>query len=42
MMGLGIATAALVAFVLSSVYYFAAVSLERRAIGEAALDRGRP
>lgn len=42
MIGLGIATAALVAFVASSVYYFAAVPLERRAIGEAALDRGRP
>jgi hypothetical protein len=42
MIGLGIATAAVVAFVLSSVYYAVATPLERRAVGEAALDRGRP
>ncbi|MET3806655.1 hypothetical protein ABIB25_003675 [Nakamurella sp. UYEF19] len=42
MIGLGIATAAVAAFVFSSVYYAAATPLERRAVGEAALDRGRP
>jgi hypothetical protein len=42
MIGIGIAAAAVVAFVLSSVYYAAATPLERRAVGEAALDRGRP
>lgn len=42
MIGLGVAAAALVAFVLSSVYYAALTPLERRAVGEAALDRGRP
>lgn len=42
MIVLGIAAAALVAFVLSSVYYAAATPLERRAVGEAAPDRGRP
>ncbi|MEP7178795.1 MAG: DUF1761 domain-containing protein [Pseudonocardiales bacterium] len=42
MIGLGIATAAVVAFVFSSVYYAAVTPLERRAVGDAALDRGRP
>jgi hypothetical protein len=42
MIGIGIATAAVAAFVLSSLYYAAATPLERRAVGEAALDRGGP
>jgi thiosulfate reductase cytochrome b subunit len=42
MIGLGIAVAAVAALILSSVYYAAATPLERRAVGEAALDRGRP
>lgn len=42
MIGLGVAVAAVAAFVLSSVYYAAATPLEHRAVGEAALDRGRP
>jgi hypothetical protein len=41
-LGLGIVAAVLAAFVLSSVYYAAATPLERRAVGAAALDRGRP
>jgi hypothetical protein len=40
--GLGIAAAAVIAFVVSSIYYTAATPLERRLVGEAALDRGRP
>ena len=40
--GPGIVTAAVAAFVLSSVYYVAATPLERRVVGDAALDRGRP
>jgi hypothetical protein len=40
--GLGIAVAAVVAFMISSVYYAVATPLERRALGAAALDRGRP
>ena len=42
MIGLGIAAAAVAAFILSSGYYIAATPLERRAVGAAALDRGRP
>ncbi len=42
MIGLGIAAAAVAAFILSSGYYTAATPLERRAVGTAALDRGRP
>lgn len=42
MIGVGIATATVLAFVLSSVYYAVATPLEHRAVGEAALDRGRP
>jgi len=42
MIGLGIAAAAVVAFIASSVYYAAATPLERRAVGEGALQRGRP
>ncbi len=42
MTGLGIAVAAVVAFIVSSVYYAVATPLERRAVGAAALDRGRP
>ncbi len=42
MIALGIAVAAVAAFVLSSVYYVAVTPLERRVLGDAALDRGRP
>jgi hypothetical protein len=42
MIGLGIAAAAVAAFILSSVYYAVVTPLERRAVGTAALDRGRP
>lgn len=42
MVGLGIAVAAVAAFLLSSGYYAAATPLERRAVGAAARDRGRP
>ena len=42
MIGLGIAAAAVAAFIFSSGYYAAATPLERRAVGVAALDRGRP
>lgn len=41
-MALGVATAAVAAFVLSSVYYAAVTPLERRVLGDRALDRGRP
>jgi hypothetical protein len=40
--GLGIAAAAVVTFVVSSAYYAAATPLERRLVGGEALDRGRP
>ena len=39
---LGIAAAALAAFVVSSVYYPLVTPVERRVLGAAALDRGRP
>jgi len=42
MIVLGIAVATAAAFVLSSVYYGAVTPLEARALGDAALDRGRP
>jgi Protein of unknown function (DUF1761) len=42
MIVLGVAVAAVVAFVASSAYYAAVTPLERRALGDAALDRGRP
>ncbi|MEP7023671.1 MAG: DUF1761 domain-containing protein [Actinomycetota bacterium] len=38
----GVVVAAVAAFVLSSAYYAAVTPLERRALGAAALDRGRP
>jgi len=38
----GVAAAAVAAFLLSSVYYVAATPVERRVVGEAALDRGGP
>jgi hypothetical protein len=41
-LGLGIVVAAVTAFVLSSTYYAVATPFERRAVGAAALDRGRP
>jgi len=42
MIALGIAIAAVAAFILSSAYYTVATPLERRIVGEGALDRGRP
>jgi len=42
MVGLGLAVATVAAFIISSVYYTVATPLERRAVGAAALDRGRP
>jgi hypothetical protein len=42
MVVLGVAVAAVAAFVLSSAYYTAVTPLEVRALGDAALDRGRP
>lgn len=39
---LGVAVAAMAAFALSSVYYTAVTPLELRALGDAALERGRP
>jgi len=42
MIGVGIAAATVAAFILSSMYYSAITPLERRAVGAAALDRGRP
>lgn len=42
MLALGIAVAAVAAFVGSSVYYSAVTPLEARALGAAARDRGRP
>jgi hypothetical protein len=38
----GIAVAVVAAFVLSSVYYVVTTPLEQRALGDRALDRGRP
>lgn len=38
----GIAVAAFAAFVLSSVYYVLLSPMEQRALGERALDRGKP
>ncbi len=42
MLALGIAVASFAAFVVSSVYYSLLTPLEQRALGERALDRGRP
>jgi hypothetical protein len=42
MVVLGIAVAAVAAFVVSSVYYAAATPVEQRVLGDAATDRGRP
>jgi len=42
MIGLGITVAAIAAFICSSVYYVAVTPIERRIVGDAALDRGRP
>lgn len=42
MIVLGIAAAAVAAFVASSVYYALASPVERKVLGDAALDRGRP
>jgi hypothetical protein len=42
MVALGVAVAAVAAFVLSSVYYSVAAPLERRVLGDRTLDRGRP
>lgn len=40
MIVIGVVLAAVAAFVVSSVYYATATPLERRALGDAALDRG--
>lgn len=42
MLVLGISLAAVAAFVLSSVYYTVVTPVERRVLGDRALDRGRP
>jgi len=42
MIGIGLAVAAVAAFVLSSTYYTLTTPLEVRALGDRALDRGRP
>jgi hypothetical protein len=42
MLALGIAVASFAAFVASSVYYSVVTPFEQRALGERALDRGRP
>ncbi len=42
MIVVGVVAAAVAAFVVSSVYYVAVAPLERRSLGNAALDRGRP
>lgn len=42
MIVIGVIVASLAAFILSSVYYVATAPLERRALGDKALDRGRP
>lgn len=42
MIALGVAVAAVAAFVLSSVYYVVVSPLERRALGDRVLDRGHP
>jgi hypothetical protein len=42
MIALGVVVSALAAFVLSSVYYSVVTPLERRRLGDRALDRGRP
>src|SRR5690606_15124800 len=39
---IGIAVASIAAFILSSVYYVGTAPLEKRALGDAAPDRGRP
>jgi hypothetical protein len=38
----GVVIAAVAAFLVSSVYYTAVTPLERRVLGDAAMDRGRP
>lgn len=42
MIVLAVAIASIAAFVASSVYYAAATPTERRVVGDAAVDRGRP
>jgi hypothetical protein len=42
MLALGIALASVAAFVLSSLYYSLLTPVERRVLGDRALDRGRP
>ena len=42
MLVIGISLAAVAAFVLSSVYYTVVTPVERRVLGDRALDRGRP
>lgn len=42
MVVVGVVVAAVVAFMASSLYYAAATPVERRVLGDAARDRGRP
>jgi hypothetical protein len=42
MIVVGLVVAAVAAFVISSVYYAVATPVERRVLGAAAIDRGRP
>ena len=42
MIWIGIAVATVAAFILSSVYYAVGTPLERRAVGDRAVERGRP
>jgi hypothetical protein len=42
MIVIGVLVASVAAFLASSGYYAAAIPVERRALGEAAIDRGRP
>lgn len=42
MIVLGIAVAAVAAFILSSVYYIVTAPIEQRALGDRVVDRGRP
>ncbi|WP_102192484.1 DUF1761 domain-containing protein [Microbacterium aurantiacum] len=42
MIALGIAVAAVAAFILSSIYYIVTTPIEKRALGDRLIDRGKP
>lgn len=42
MIALGITVAAVAAFILSSIYYIATTPIEKRALGDRVIDRGKP